>query len=136
LGELDGGIHQLVKLIESDPSNVKARLVLGEALFLKGQYDKIHDVVRPALGDSETTARAAMLLGMANSAKGQFTEAAIWLEKAAVSGLNTPEVLNALAEVYQKAGDLTEALDALKRSLALNPDQSWVEEKMKAWVGE
>ncbi|MFC2173412.1 GWxTD domain-containing protein, partial [Acidobacteriota bacterium] len=50
-GELDTGISQLQKLIEKSPGNYKARLVLGEALFLKGLYEKIPETKRRNLQD-------------------------------------------------------------------------------------
>ena len=69
-------------------------------------------------------------LGFAHYFKQEFAEAARHLGRAASLRPAGTALLNALGEAREQSGDLEAARAAFERSLALEPDQKVIEERL------
>ena len=69
-------------------------------------------------------------LGFAHYFKQEFAEAARYLGRAASLRPAGTALFNALGEAHEKSGDLEAARAAFERSLALEPGQEIIEERL------
>jgi Flp pilus assembly protein TadD len=70
---------------------------------------------------------ARVNLGAALAKLGRHDEAIDRLAEARALGLRTPELLNALGLAYAESGRAREAMETLRESLSVRPDQPQVQ---------
>jgi Flp pilus assembly protein TadD len=75
-------------------------------------------------------------IGLAVYLKGEYADAALYLERA--RGIRPPDtmLLNALGDCYQHLGDTEKASEAFERSLELDADQPSVRERLSSFGAE
>ena len=90
----------------------------------------------PHTGSSRLPALALAALAAALARTGRAGEAVPYFERAVAAGQQTPAVLNGLGFARLEAGDRSGALDALRRSLAVAPDQPRVAQIVREIAGD
>jgi tetratricopeptide (TPR) repeat protein len=108
--------HQALRLA---PDGAAIRIDLGRAQLSRGKTD----AALATLASAPASAERSVLLGAAQSSKGQWAEAATHYREALDTGMSTPELLNGLAWAQLKLGRTAEAAELFNRSLALERNQ-------------
>lgn len=107
------------------PTDLTHKYRLGAALFKAKQYDEAIPVLQVAQGNPRTRVRCQMLIGRSFLEKGAAGQAAAVLREAAdsyeITGDDThKELLYALAQAYELAGDKAEAIAAYGKLLRID----------------
>jgi GWxTD domain-containing protein len=131
-GDPEGAFPILERVRRADPSSLDYAAAMARAQFELGRYADVW----ATLADFEDKVKAdydlSILLGRAYQAGGKYDEAIRYLDSAvAVFGINT-QLLNLLGECYSRLGDRAAALDALEKSLELNPNQDQIKQLVQS----
>jgi tetratricopeptide (TPR) repeat protein len=121
----------LRRALELDPGYGDARLNLAIILRGRGDVNAAQEQYRLATRDPRTGANGWFQLGLFEMERGRPEEAAEALERGLAIGPPSPELLNALGEVYYRLGRTADALATWRRSLQLKPDQPRVREVLE-----
>jgi hypothetical protein len=116
------------KAVELDPSLTVAKIKLA-GIYLK--ENKLKDVVKvcaPLVFQDPNNTDAALHLALAYSGLKNYAEAVKLYDQVIQGGMETDSILNAMAEACYNAGDIRKAVEILKRSLALYPEQPRIRE--------
>jgi len=89
--------------LDSDASNLQARVYLADAKMRMGLPEEAARLYRQALDQSPNSSRMQMSLALANIRAGQFNEARKVLEAAHKAQPANPEIINTLARVLATA---------------------------------
>jgi len=111
------------KAIELDPKNAEYRANQGALLLARGDYKSAEASLKEAIRLNPDFALALYNLGVSIGEQGRNQEALPFFEQAEKVGPVSVGLLNALSRAYQEVGDTPKAIAALKRSLAMNPNQ-------------
>jgi TolB-like protein/Tfp pilus assembly protein PilF len=120
-------IATLERALEMDPNNVYSYGHLGFVSSYTGRPDEAIGHLNTAMRLSpKDLAMPIWLTGMgfAHFSKGQYEEAASWLERGCQIGSNFNVTHRALAATYAQLGRMEEARMALQEDLRLNPSES------------
>ncbi len=123
------------RVLTRDPEDIAARAGLGLARGREGRMAEAIALLEPVVRESPDNAEALAGLGAALARTGRAAAAVPYFQRAISAGLRTPPVLNGLGFARIEAGDRAGALDALKSSLALQPDQPRVQDAVRQLAG-
>ena len=118
IGDHTGAIEQL-RILAADRTASAEDLLLMSALL------------RPVAGMKPENGEALAALGAALARAGKPQEAIPYLERAVAAGQQSAAVLNGLGFARLESGDRTGALAALRRSLAITPNQPQVQQAVR-----
>jgi len=145
-------IEELRAVLADDPGIAVARSQLAVALMAIGNHsgaieqlrilaadrtasaEDMEDAIallRPVAGMKPETGEALAALGAALARTGKPREAIPYLERAVAAGQQSAAVLNGLGFARLESGDRTGALAALRRSLAITPNQPQVQQAVR-----
>lgn len=131
LGRLEEARAFLEKAYRGNPGQVKYALGLGQAHYMKKDFDRVKEILAPLVGERATD-QVYYLLGKSCHALGELEEAAThYQEYLSRFGLNL-EILNLLGMAYYRMGKTSEALEVWRKSLAMNPDQEEIKKLVQS----
>lgn len=109
-------------LLETNPRQFSARLVLANSLMMQRRFDEAESVSRQVLGLSPENCRALNLLAIISLERDMSRKDAInHLRRAVASNANDWEVLANLGQLYIEEGMSAEGAEMLRQSLKCNP---------------
>ncbi len=108
LNRMDEAYANLDLYVRRDPGNPGARKLLGSILFKRGQYDRVIQVLKPALEQIPNDYRLLTMLGTAYSKKGRHLRAIDLLDRAVAVGGDAVDARTqiALSHLAQGQSDL------------------------------
>lgn len=114
----------------ANPDLPMARWKLASVFLRTKETDRALELLKPLESEYGDQHEVVAGLGFAHYFRQEFAAAAVYLGRAA--GLRPPGValLNALGEAHERSGDLQLASAAFERSLALEPNQKVIEERL------
>ncbi|MFH1984411.1 MAG: tetratricopeptide repeat protein [Pseudomonadota bacterium] len=125
--QIDGAIFQYQKLVDRDPDQVSAHMMLGTLYSIQKDYERSEHHFRRALRIRPGLVGAANNLAYLLAQKGEHLDEALRLALAASE--RQPEdanVKDTLGWVYYRKGMLDSAIAQFRASLELNPDPAIV----------
>jgi Flp pilus assembly protein TadD len=123
----DEAIAQYEAILEKDPEQARAHMMLGIIYETKKQFDPAEKHYREALGIKPDFALAANNLAYILISTNQNPDDALALARRAKEALpDDPSVMDTLGWIYYKKGYYEIALRELRRSLKLSPDNAVV----------
>jgi arylsulfatase A-like enzyme/Tfp pilus assembly protein PilF len=122
-GEFTEARARLEALAARDPDDAAVGLKLGVVLVRLGQLDPAITLFGRVVAARPNNAEALTNLAGALAKAGRPAEAVPYFERAIEAGAVSPVVLNGLGFSRLEAGDTQGAIEALRRSLRLKPDQ-------------
>ena len=105
-------------------------------LLKEGAYDDAEPLLMALVARPECDPLVRMNYGMMLSDRARLEEALAQLEKAAEEMQDSADVWNALGVAYQRKGERSKALAALKRSNALDPDNPYTLKNLGSLLGK
>ena len=111
------------KAIELEPKNAEYRANQGALMMARGDYKSAEASLKEAIRLNPDFPLALYNLGVSIAEQGRNQEALPFFEQAEKVGPVSVGLLNALSRAYREAGNTPKAISALKRSLAMNPNQ-------------
>ncbi len=126
LGRVDAARALYDEAFQLNPEYKDGVVMYGNFLNKAGDHEEALKVAERLRGDDRRRFPFHMIRGTALMGREEFDEALPDLLAANKIYNSDTNVLNALGRCYFRLGRKTEALDALKASLALNPDQETV----------
>jgi GWxTD domain-containing protein len=122
LGRGAAAYEFLAKSYDRNPGDLRYALGFAQAVFSRGEYQKVMDVLLP-FGSDKTSDLVPYFLGKASQALGKYDAAvAYYQDYLSRFGMNV-EVLNLLGTAHFRKGNTAEALATWKKSLEVNPAQ-------------
>ena len=115
-----------------DAHDVTFHANLGLACYKQGKFEQSCDAYRTALQLDERNAERSAALGRACIAARRYTDAADLLERASERLARDVDLLQILAECYERLGDLESAKQTYMRIHRLKPYDETVKEKLVA----
>jgi len=122
-GDFSEAQRRLEALVSRDPADVSVALKLGVVLVRTNQLDPAIARFTSVVSARPSSAEALTNLAGALAKAGRPAEAVPHFERAIAAGAVSPVVLNGLGFARLESGDRPGAVDALRRSLRLKPDQ-------------
>jgi GWxTD domain-containing protein len=116
----------------NNPNLVVARWKLATVLLYTRKADQALELLLPLADRFGNEPEVVEGLGLAYYLKSDYAQALPHLERSLTLRAPDAPLLNALGDSYQKLGRLTEARAVFERSLALNPQQAAVKERIEA----
>ncbi len=130
LGRYAEAYESLSQAFGKKPNELKYAVGLAHALFAKGDYQKVLDVLGPFAGDT-TVDQVPYLLGRTSHALEKYGAAiAYYQDYLSRFGMNL-EVLNLLGTAYFRSGNNAAALAAWKKSLGINGSQEDIQKLVR-----
>jgi tetratricopeptide (TPR) repeat protein len=131
-GDPEGAFPILERVRRADPSNLDYAAALARVQFELGRYADVW----ATLADFEDKVKAdydlSVLLGRAHREAGEYDQAVRYFNGAVAGfGINT-QLLNLLGDCYIQLGDRDSALDALGKSLELDPEQAQIKQLVQS----
>jgi len=114
----------LGRYIEQFPGQPGPRKLLGSIHLAEGNYDKVLEVLEPALQVAPNDYRLLSLLAAAQMRKGRHEQATALLEKAVALSAGAPELRTGLALSHLGAGQQALALEELASVFERDSDQT------------
>jgi len=131
-GDPEGAFTILERVRRSDPSNLDYAAALARVQFELGRYADVWATLADFEDKVKTSYELSVLLGRAHQAAGEYDQAIRYLNSAVADfGINT-QLLNLLGECYSRLGDREAALDALEKSLELDPNQDQIKQLLQS----
>ncbi|MXW37470.1 MAG: GWxTD domain-containing protein [Acidobacteria bacterium] len=130
LGRVEAARAELERAVAANPELPAARWRLASVYLRTENADRVLELLTPLEADHGSQYEVVAGLGFAHYFKQQFADAARYLERAASIRPAGAVLLNALGEAHEQSGDLEGAESAFERSLALEPDQQVIEERL------
>jgi len=125
-GEIDQASTLFERVLAVDPRDVEARTGLAVVRGRQGRMADAAAILQEVVTDVPGDGQALAALGAALARGGRPDRAVPYFERAIAAGVRTPAVLNGLGFAKLESGDRAGALDALKASLSLQPQQPGV----------
>ena len=130
LGRVELARAELERAVAANPGLPAARWRLASVYLRTGNGDRVLELLAPLEAEHGSQYEVVAGLGFAHYFKQQFADAAHYLERAASLRPPGALLLNALGEAHEQSGDLEGAESAFERSLALDPNQQVIEERL------
>ena len=121
-GRPDEAERFLRSAFERNRSSLKYALGLGQVLLKKKDFNAARGVLDPFL-DEDSDGRLLSLLGAAHEGLGEYKDAVDLYERTLARGGANLAVLNSIGVCYYRLGNYRAALEALEKSLEINPNQ-------------
>jgi len=118
------------KLVKLEPDSVEALLGLALSHLMLQRRGEAVAAFGEVLRRDPDNLRAHIALGETHLKGGELPKAKVHLERAAQIDARLPRVFNSLGEVYLRLGLKREAAGAFRRSLALEPNQASVRQRL------
>ena len=131
-GDLAGAEREFGRAMELDPDYVATMANLGALLGRSGRLKEAVAILERAVVKDAGNLEAWVNLGAAQGRLNRPKEAIEALETARSKGARSTTLFNALALAYLQDGRKDKAVDYLKESLALDPDQKDARELLAA----
>jgi len=122
-GDLAEARARLEALYGRDREDSSVALKLGVVLVRLGELDHAIGLFTAVVGRQPGNVDAAVDLGGALAKAGRPAEAVPYFERAIAAGARSPVVWNSLGFARLESADQTGAIDALRQSLRVKPDQ-------------
>jgi choline-sulfatase len=122
-GDLTGARARLEALRGRDGEDTSVALKLGVVLVRLGELDRAIELFTEVLGRQPGNVDAAVDLGGALAKSGRPAEAVPYFERAIAAGARSPVVFNSLGFARLESGNQPGAIEALRQSLRVRPDQ-------------
>ena len=129
-GRYPEGQAAFEKLVQLEPDSIEARLGLGLASLIVQKRDEAITQFNEVLKREPGNLRALIALGETHMRSGELDQAQTSFEKAAQANGTIPRVWNSLGEIYLKRGRRQDAARAFQKSLALEPGQKQVRQRL------
>ncbi len=120
-GRTDEALKRVRDLIAIHPKEPGLRLILGDALQTKKDYEGAGAAFREESSLSPNEPLPWVKLGVAESARGRSAEAEAAFRKALALNPNYPDALVLLADLLDRGGRGSDAAPLLDQALAFNP---------------
>lgn len=120
-GEIDDAIGNLLQVIEKDPKNFSAFLLLGFCYHRKGMYDQAIEVLQGVLKQQPHLLRARERLGYAYNRKNMTKDAVNCFMEVLAKESQNVRVMRNLSYSYNACGDYQSAKYWANRALAISP---------------
>jgi len=131
-GEIEKAFPLLEQAFRTEPNNGEFGILFAKVRFEQKRYQDVLNILETLPESVKDNYDLSMLIGGSYQALGDFTKAIdIFKQTLDMFGVNT-NLLNTLGRCYSGAGNTTEALAALDKSLEIDPNQ----EEIKALVQE
>jgi GWxTD domain-containing protein len=117
------------------PDSVDFALDFCRALFAAKDYEGLKKVALPFYADQKKY-EFAQVLGESSQALGDYAQAIVYYKDYLSSFGTNLNVLNAVGECYFRAGDISQALTAWKKSLEINPKQDELKKRVDELQGK
>lgn len=125
----------LARLVELEPGNSDARVSLALTLIARNRVEEAEGILRELLEARPGNFKALVTLGKLHMRRGEYAEAVRLLERAGGVDAGIPQLWNDLSLAYAKLGRSDRAREALRRSIALDPEQEEVARQLAAMGG-
>jgi choline-sulfatase len=122
-GDLAEARARLEALRRRDGEDASVALKLGVVLVRLGELDRAIGLFTEVVGRQPGNVDAAVDLGGALAKAGRPAEAVPYFERAIASGARSPVVWNSLGFARLESGNQPGAIEALRQSLRVKPDQ-------------
>jgi tetratricopeptide (TPR) repeat protein len=127
-GDTAGAEAEYLRALELAPDFGGTMANLGSLYGRAGRLEEAASILSRAVRIEPDNLEARVNLGAALGKLGRLDEAVEHFEEARRRGLRTPDVLNAVGLAYAQQGEVGPAIEALRESLAVRPDQPAVKE--------
>ena len=134
-GELVAAAAYFRAALEEEPGDPALRRVLARALVDTGEYAEAVFIIRPLASGPAAMLPDQLLLSSALLQLGDAAQAAAAARQALERWRPTAPAYNVLAEALLRTGDTAAAIEAFRASLAIDPDQPAVREKLGGLIG-
>jgi len=121
-GNLIAGVQHLKEASSSRPADTVIAINLGAALAQLGDYQELLRVIPDSLAASDPTMQLYRLRGFGAQHSGDFATAVACYEKVVMAQPDDWESWNNLGNARRENEDFDGAVDALRRSVELNPE--------------
>jgi len=136
-GEYDEALKRVIPLYHRDPEDPSIANFYGYLLAEKGDsLDLAEDLLAKALGKEPENGYFLDSLGWIRYKKGRFREALAILLKAAERTAGDAVIWEHIGDTYVKLSESSNAVDAYRKSLAIDPSAAKVDEKMRKLMGD
>lgn len=129
-GETTAALAYFRAGLDLDPGNVGLRRALAQTLHDTGDHAEAARVISPLARSASATSGDALLLSIALREAGEPAGAAQTARALLSRWRPTPAAHNALGDALLALGEETEAAQAFRDSLALDPEQPEIREKL------
>ncbi|MEE9226534.1 MAG: tetratricopeptide repeat protein [Acidobacteriota bacterium] len=122
-GDLAGAEREFLRARQTDPDFPGTLANLGALYGRTGRLAEAEPILQKAVEGHPQNIEARVNLGAVLGKLGRSNEAAECLEGAIALGYRTPDLYNAIGRAHFEAGNLPGAIEALKESLGMDPNQ-------------
>ncbi len=133
MGKPQEAEQEFRKALQFDPEQDEALVNLGTLYARQQKFDEAIPLLSRALKQDPKNLEARVALGAALGIKGRTEEAIKTLEEGRNLKLASPSLYNALAMAYYQGRDRKKAVDFLKESLRLDPQQDTARSLLSKW---
>jgi len=130
LGRVDEGRLLAEQALAANPNLIPARLLLARFHLDEGGFREAIRLLEPAHAQAPQNPEVLLALGDAHFQSRSYQRAAELFETAASIRRPTPNLLNALGLARAQLGNTAGAIEALTRSLDLDPAQPGIKERL------
>jgi uncharacterized protein HemY len=123
LNQKDKAKHMLEEAIAGAPTSLEARLELMRIALRGKEYDKVLQLAHDLEIQYPKHKDLLWVLGWTYYGKNQYDDAIRFFERGRLEEPNNIQILNILADVYQRLEKYDKSLEMIQKSLALNPKQ-------------
>ena len=123
VGRFDDAIAALRNVLRRVPDKEEALLLLGEMLQAADRHEELEALLAPRLVRMPDDVESLWMLGESSAAQGKHHDAVRYFERARLAGRSDTSLLNALASAYLAADNTEKAVEIMRLSLDLDPDQ-------------
>lgn len=129
-GRYPEGKAAFEKLVQLEPESIEARLGLGLACLIVQKREEALTQFAEVLKRDPGNLRALIAVGETHMRGGNLEGAQSNFERAAQINGTVPRIWNSLGEIYLKRGRREDAARAFQKSLALEPGQKLVRQRL------
>jgi len=130
LGRFEEARLALEEAIAANPGYVPARVMLATIYLRAGDADQTLELLAPLEEVLPNEYDVISGIGLGRYLKGEYQNAVDYLERARTLRPPPPLLLNALADSYERLGNIDKAREIYERSLFLDSDQGAVRERL------
>ena len=130
VGQVERGHAELREVLETDPENLEAALLLSESLLMSGKFDEAYEAARLVERVEPNRRQLVLLLARASVGRGNSSKAIGYFERLLFLNPNDVEALNEVADIYLQTGQKDKARERLAKSLEVKPDQPKIQGKL------
>ena len=130
LGRFEEARLALEEAIAANPGYVPARVMLATIYLRSGDADQTLQLLDPLEELLPNEYAVISGIGLGRCVKGEYQNAVDYLERARRLRPPPPLLLNALADSYERLGNIDKAREVYERSLLLDSDQGAVRERL------